>query len=290
MYRSRGLDPSCSNSMEVTMKNPVIIYHYPCADGFTGAWLCHRVFGECEFVPAAYRDIPPDTTNRDVIIVDFSYPRDLLLEIEFNSRSLHVFDHHKTAQENCEGLEFAVFDMDKCGTRILWEWLKETYNITNVPISFNHFLDYIEDRDLWRWQLYESRAVNAAIRSYEMTLDNWDQLVSKSLQDLVTEGRAIQRYRRQLIDQHKRWAATMVIGGIEVPAVYCTVPEITSEIAGELSEGHPFAACYRDNKKGRKFELRSREGGIDVSEIAKQYGGGGHKHAAGFQLIDETTL
>lgn len=32
-----------------------------------------------------------------------------------------------------------------------------------------------------------------------------------------------------------------------------------------------------------QFSLRSR-GDIDVSEIAKKFGGGGHKNAAGFQL------
>jgi hypothetical protein len=35
---------------------------------------------------------------------------------------------------------------------------------------------------------------------------------------------------------------------------------------------------------GRTFGLRSAEDGMDVSEIAKKYGGGGHKHAAGFSV------
>ena len=35
---------------------------------------------------------------------------------------------------------------------------------------------------------------------------------------------------------------------------------------------------------GRVFSLRSTEEGLDVSEIAKQYGGGGHKHASGFRV------
>jgi nanoRNase/pAp phosphatase (c-di-AMP/oligoRNAs hydrolase) len=35
------------------------------------------------------------------------------------------------------------------------------------------------------------------------------------------------------------------------------------------------------------FSLRSTEEGLDVSEIAKLYGGGGHKHAAGFKVPHE---
>jgi nanoRNase/pAp phosphatase (c-di-AMP/oligoRNAs hydrolase) len=44
-----------------------------------------------------------------------------------------------------------------------------------------------------------------------------------------------------------------------------------------------FAACYWDTPEGRVFSLRSI-GDFDVSEIAKQYGGGGHKNASGFRL------
>ena len=36
------------------------------------------------------------------------------------------------------------------------------------------------------------------------------------------------------------------------------------------------------------YSLRSRPGSdVDVSEIAKQYGGGGHKHAAGFSVTHD---
>ncbi|MCL4441069.1 MAG: DHHA1 domain-containing protein, partial [Firmicutes bacterium] len=36
--------------------------------------------------------------------------------------------------------------------------------------------------------------------------------------------------------------------------------------------------------KNRRVGLRSRQNGVDVSEIAKAFDGGGHQAAAGFQL------
>jgi nanoRNase/pAp phosphatase (c-di-AMP/oligoRNAs hydrolase) len=57
-----------------------------------------------------------------------------------------------------------------------------------------------------------------------------------------------------------------------------------------MSKGEPFAACYWDTPESRVFGLRSGEDGADVSEIAKQYGGGGHKHAAGFKVPREHEL
>ena len=85
------------------------------------------------------------------------------------------------------------------------------------------------------------------------------------------------------IETLKREAFTVDIGGYRVPVV--NAPYIfASELAGALAEGHPFAATYYFNGKEEVWSLRSRgESGIDVSEIAQQYGGGGHKNAAGFK-------
>ena len=57
-----------------------------------------------------------------------------------------------------------------------------------------------------------------------------------------------------------------------------------SEAGNIMSEGFPFAATYYDTVSYRVFSLRSQESGIDVSEIAIKFGGGGHKHAAGFKV------
>lgn len=75
----------------------------------------------------------------------------------------------------------------------------------------------------------------------------------------------------------------MVIGGFDVPVA--NLPYTLSSDAGhEMAKGQPFAACYWDTPDGRVFSLRSAPDGQDVSAIAKQYGGGGHRAAAGFKV------
>ncbi len=44
---------------------------------------------------------------------------------------------------------------------------------------------------------------------------------------------------------------------------------------------------FTDHQLKGAFSLRSEEGGQDVSEIAAMFGGGGHKHAAGFKLAGD---
>ena len=51
-------------------------------------------------------------------------------------------------------------------------------------------------------------------------------------------------------------------------------------------EGTAVAAVVRDkpdgNRAARKVSLRSTDGSVDVSQIARKMGGGGHRRAAGF--------
>jgi nanoRNase/pAp phosphatase (c-di-AMP/oligoRNAs hydrolase) len=49
-----------------------------------------------------------------------------------------------------------------------------------------------------------------------------------------------------------------------------------------LAKDHPFAVLYWDMADGkRKLSFRSKEGGVDVAEIAKRFGGGGHAVSSG---------
>lgn len=51
-----------------------------------------------------------------------------------------------------------------------------------------------------------------------------------------------------------------------------------------------FAATYFVNDKGERiYSLRST-GDFDVAEIAKKYGGGGHKNAAGFKVPNDEAV
>ena len=73
------------------------------------------------------------------------------------------------------------------------------------------------------------------------------------------------------------------MAGVDVPTL--NAPYFYSSDAGHImGKGEPFAVCYWDTPEGRVFSLRSEDGAQDVSEVAAKFGGGGHKHAAGFKL------
>ncbi len=301
------------------MTQPLVIYHSGCQDGFTGAWLFHHAFPLAEFHPAHYGDSPPleKATGRAVYILDFSYKRADMVRLANAATRLVVRDHHKTAEAELMGLAEEVgrnnadtqvdivFNMGKSGGRMAWEYLdiegllpRDWTRKPGCRFSLNNppwLVEYTEDRDLWRWKLRDSREANAALRSYPMQWAMWDSLMfmvprsdgrtfveNATWEDFCNEGRAILRVERQMIDQHLLHAREVTLGGHRILAVNATV--LFSEIAGELAIGRPFGACYFDRQDGmQQWSLRSTKDGLDVSEVASLFGGGGHPHAAGFE-------
>lgn len=303
-------------------EKPLIIYHGGCWDGFCAAWLFHKVYPDAEFVPAQYGQPAPDCAGREVYIVDFSYKRDVMQTIISHAEKVVVLDHHESAQKELAGLEdmqptfgeppLIRFDLTKSGGRLAWEYITRVRHNTSVPEKYAApwLVDYTEDRDLWKWALPESREINAALRSYPLDFALWDELSVENyvLNRLTAEGRAILRCESQLIEAavgHAREIDFLdncpkcnqrgdVIAGSacgqcrdgklthKVLCVNATC--LVSDVAGKLAEGRPFGVVYFDADGKRIYSLRSKPDGLNVAEIAARRGGGGHRHAAGFEM------
>ena len=276
----------------LTMK-PLCIYHGGCDDGFAAAWVVRKALkGNVEFYPGTYQKDPPPHAGRDIIMVDFTYKRPVLDEMAKHARSILILDHHKTAQEDLADIPApaspgpwpwvpapqmitALFDMERSGATIAWDYF--------IGGLRPNFIDYIEDRDLWRKRMGYGDEFTIALRSYPQDFSTWDKLIDAGVDPLMQEGFAIQRYYRLRVEELKRHAYQARIG--EHHIWIANAPYFAaSEVAGELAErsGAAFGACYFEVEPGKfQYSLRSR-GDFDVSAVARRYGGGGHKSAAGF--------
>lgn len=270
------------------------IYHGKCADGFTAAWAVRQALGDTvEFHAGIYQEPPPDVAGRDVVIVDFSYKRAVLEEMAKSANSILILDHHKTAAEDLADIPDAphtihspipgcwkVFDMDRSGAGITWDFFHP-----GAPRPA--LVNYAEDRDLWRFNLPHSRAISAYVFSFDYDFANWDALattIEEAFDTAVAAGTAIEgKHHKDVAELVGVCKRRMVIGGVEVWGA--SLPYTLTSDAGHLmAKGEPFAACYWDTPAGRVFSLRSTDEGQDVSAIAKQYGGGGHRNASGFKV------
>jgi hypothetical protein len=175
---------------------------------------------------------------------------------------------------------YTVFDMNKSGAGLTWDFF---FRDEQRPA----LIDHVEDRDLWRFALPGTREIQAAVFSYPYYFDIWDNLMRWPINDLRTEGRAIERkHHKDIAELLGVVTRRMNIGGHNVPVANLPYT-LTSDAGHKLAEHEPFAGCYWDTPDGRVFSLRSRDDGMDVSEIAKQYGGGGHRNASGFRVSFE---
>lgn len=294
------------------MKPDLCIYHGNCADGFGAAWAVWKKFGDAvEYVPGFFGAAPPDVLGKNVLLVDFSYKRPVLDVMLHRAASIIIIDHHKTAEadlapfrvELCGNAKFwwddavgmlsdvrdlgrppclAEFDMNRSGAVMTWQ----AFHTEPVPT----LLRYIEDRDLWRFNLPLSREIAAYVFSHPYDFRCWSDMAAMAedamlLQGMADQGGAIERKHHKDIDELLAvMRRRMTIGGYEVEVANLPYT-MSSDAAHKLAENAPFGACYFDRADGQRvFSLRSTEAGVDVAEIAKTYGGGGHRHAAGFQM------
>ena len=257
--------------------NPYILYHAKCQDGLGAKYAAHKKFGEnANYIAVNYHEPIPDIpADADVFIVDFSYPKTVLLEIKSRVNTLMVLDHHKTAQEELMGLEFAYFDMNKSGAVLAWEYFHP-----GIPVP--QILLRIQDRDIWKWQYRDTKEVLATLSNAEDSFDAWDLWETAGPQEMARAGEGIVSYQdlcvRRAMDSNVRVSKWK---GWTVAVVNTT--HMHSEIGADCCKNLEvdFAVIWSMAPEGVvKLGFRSL-GDFDVSAIAKTLGGGGHKNAAG---------
>ena len=207
--------------MTTKAENTICIYHSPCADGFGAAWAVWRSMPNATFHPGVYGEAAPDVEGKHVILVDFSYKADVLRDMAKVAHSVLVLDHHKTAEADLrpllkDGVVDGRFDMTRSGAVMAWNYFHPRESVPQLLL-------HVQDRDLWKFELPDTRNISAALFSYPYDFETWTRLASRCeypepRAQLSLEGSAIDRAHqknlRELIPQTKRF---MNIGGYVVP-------------------------------------------------------------------------
>lgn len=285
----------------MTNKKPIVIYHEYCMDGFTALWCAHTFFdGNIEAFGAinGHDDYPQDIDGRDIYILDFSYPREILLDINKRANSLVVLDHHETARKHLEGLDFCQFDMSRSGAGMAWDFF-----FPERPRPW--IVDYVEDQDIWKWENPDSKDICAYLNSLEKNLDLWTSLYWNS-EEKLEEARLFGKIINQTVDKYCEETINMAqlgeIDGYRVPIVNCpffAASTLLNKLSNRRLEDGSwplFAIGWHVNKYGQvKYSLRSSENpdtgeAFNVAELAEKFGGGGHHKASAFRVKDISQL
>ena len=208
-------------------------------------------------------------------------------------------DQVKEAYRNTDKM-YVRLHADKSGAMLAWEYF---HPYKEVPILIQH----IDDRDRWQFKLDGSREIHAALTSLKpWTFEQWDRILAETsyrandgtgIDALYRDGAVLLRAHKQQVKSALKQArpcaimwfdgevdghpAVSVFSGLAANAPF----DLASTLGHELSKkSGTFGLVWSMAGDGQiHCSLRSN-GDYDVSTIAKAFGGGGHRNAAGFSV------
>jgi oligoribonuclease NrnB/cAMP/cGMP phosphodiesterase (DHH superfamily) len=296
MYRN---NPSVYNK-DAIVNTDVVLFHAGCPDGVGAAfafYLFHRQKGlfNKEYIAVRHYQPCPEHAIKDknVAIVDFSYSEKITKDIAKKAKNVIILDHHKTAYDNlkniektCNNIKF-IFDSERSGAQIAWDYV---YNNEPRPM----FIDYIADRDLWKWEMNNSKNINSGMyyKGYTKSLESMYNLYISELTNKYTYtalNKTGSVVNNTILSRCKLIAKNSTLVWFHDIRTRVTTAEcsIVSDLADYVLQS--LADCdillnynYYINE-GWRISLRSNT--VDLTHIVKKYeNGGGHPAAANFKL------
>ena len=199
-----------------------------------------------------------------------------------------MVDHHKTAREELVDLPTNVevkFDMNKSGATMSWEF----FHNEEPP----KLLQYIEDRDIWKWTMEESREFSEGLSAAleDNNLEDFDRLFKEGeegIERMKYEGRILLKAKNNkldaLVNKISKYTEDYLadINGKTMIVVNFADPVDVSDLGNKIvkTTGYPAAMYYIENREG-KLSFRSDEKAGPIDHIARSLGGGGHPMASG---------
>lgn len=205
----------------------------------------------------------------------------------------------------------SVLDMNRSGATIAFDYFRSKIQgddaAAAVVAKFDgawRLFQYIEDGDLWRWSLPNSKAFSSGFKDLNLQYDVglnpslFHQLLSLDLESLITQGIASLSEKQNLIDEALTQSYEIALGCGAFGHCLAVNADSISELRSEL--GHQLATksrslnlrgigavVYRvpelENDKLLKISLRSVDS-EDTTLISQEFGGGGHRNASSFML------
>ena len=275
-----------------------VLYHRKCPDGFSAAfivWLYYHINPSLKSVgdkikylayqPNNYK-FPSKLANKNVLMVDINYPKQIIDKLRTKVKNLLIIDHHKTYFQEHQGQFYMIQDMNYAASYLTW---KVFFPSQIEP----KFIKYIQDHDLFIHRFNNSIPFNLTLMmKYKLNsskdFPSWKKMLqNKEIEKMVENGKKYQEYQQHLLDKNSIRIHKQKWGQYNIGVVNFEVIGLTSEFGNYLCDINPnldFTVLwsYHYNDKNNRVSLRSRKSNIDLSIIANKFGGGGHQGAASF--------
>ena len=294
-----------------------IFAHSHCTDGLVAASIMkyslqmkHNIEPEVIFVSYGKEQEAIDKANIDyettIYCVDFSFNRELTLELCKKAKLVYVLDHHKTANENLHDLKTHynfnfIYDVEKSGASIVNDFCRTHLSIgENIKLTqqniINQIVAMVEDRDLWKFKLKDSKEFAEYVFAYVEPNDikKMTEILFKynfdNLKEICQMGETIMHYKNNLIKKKLDSYAPIYfhVDNKKLLIINETQPDLVSQLGNELCKKYDVPIClYKISGSESSSELsvalsfRSMDHLDPVDVVARLFNGGGHRNAAG---------
>lgn len=267
------------------MERTVILYHGSCPDGFGGAYAAWKRFGENAEYIALHRgeELPHGLEGDHLFFVDFTYEQEHMDYFVSIAKTVTVLDHHIGMQSVVESMPAYVFDNNKSGAGIAWSYFN-----ANLPLP--KLLAYVQDDDLYRYALPDTRAVLSYLTVHPFTFESWDALAATleheaDAEVFLTKARAFAEYGGLLAESAADKAKLVEFAGYRCMFANAHPSTMMKSHVGNIlaKRTPPISLVVSAHPKGFGVSIRG-DGTVNVAEIAQRYGGNGHHDASGFLI------
>lgn len=274
--------------MESSPERIVVLYHGSCADGFGGAYAAWKKFGDsAEYIPLHRgNDLPEGLEGAHLYFIDFCYPQEQMDHFVSIAGKVTVLDHHEGVADVIQSMPEYVYETELSGSGIAWRYFHPE---TPLPTLLAH----VQDDDLYRFALPDTRAVMTYLEVHPFEFEVWDEMARK-LDDAAERGPFFERTRIyaeyfELLAQSAADRAKLVsFEGYECYyGISHPLKSMKSMVGHLLAEKKgPIALVVAAHPNGYGVSIRG-DGTVDVTKIAQKFGGNGHPNASGFLIPRE---
>jgi oligoribonuclease NrnB/cAMP/cGMP phosphodiesterase (DHH superfamily) len=275
----------------------MICYHHNDLDGRCAAAIVLRAHPACKTREICYKDTPDFEKEVEqgeiVFIVDFSFKPEQMEQLfkRTSPLNIHWIDHHKTAQSYDYSFPASklpgVRDFStpgKSGCELAWEYFFEGKPLPEA-------VRLIGDYDTWRFETKkQTEFFYEGMKLLETAPKNhvWDTLLcflaedeeaTTSVPQIMLNGRIAIKYRDNFCANYRQFFGWETI--FEGHKCY-VVNLYMIGIPGFGEKFDQYDICIACVYQAGKWTVSLYSKSVDVSIIAKKYGGGGHVGAAGF--------
>lgn len=279
----------------------ICLYHAD-DDGKCAGWIvnCFTQQDESEkyFIEVDYnRIINYDKLVNDlyedeyVYIVDFSIDPKDMRKILSKTKNVIWIDHHKTAIDKYKDFEEeirGIRDINHSGSMLCWKYF-------NADLEPPLIVKLVDDYDMWRFRYQETKQFHEGFllidHDPDKNYNTWRDLCYNEirLKEIIRNGDVALQYRKHFMNEGiESYGFESTIDG-HTCFVFNQCLISSTDFESKIPKGkYEVLVAFVFDGNNYVYSLRTDRNDIDVSEIAKNHGGGGHKQAAGFtskQLI-----